>query len=75
MSFNPELNKQVEKVIFTRKSKNIRHPPVIFNNIKVSQSTTQTHLGLTLNNRLSFYEYLTAMGAKVSKTVALFRKF
>ena len=35
---------------------------------------TQKHLGLILDNRLSFEEYLTAMGAKVSRTIALLHK-
>ena len=72
MSFNP--NKQAQEVIFIRKSKNMHHPPLIFNKSKVFQSTTQKPLGLMLDNRLSFKEYLTAMGAKVSRTIALLRK-
>ena len=36
---------------------------------------TQKHLGLILDNRLSFQEHLTAMGAKVSRSIALLRKF
>ena len=72
MSFNP--NKQAQEVIFIRKSENMHHPPLIFNKSKVFQSTTQKRLGLMLDNRLSFEEYLTAMGAKVSRTIALLRK-
>ena len=49
----------------------MRHPPLIFNKSKVFQSKTQKHLGLILDNRLSFQEYLAAMGAKVSRTRAL----
>ena len=52
----------------------MRHLPLIFNKSKVFQSTTQKHLGLILDNRLSFKEYLTAMGAKVSRAIALSRK-
>ena len=74
MIFSPDPNKQAQEVIFTRKSKNMRHPPLIFNKSKVFQSTTQKHLGLILDNRLSFQEYLTAMGAKVSRSIALLRK-
>ena len=74
MRFNPDPNKQAQEVIFTRKSKNMRHPPLIFNKSKDFQSTTKKHLDLILDNRLSFEEYLTAMGAKVSRTIALLRK-
>ena len=73
ISFNADSNKQAQEVIFTRKSKNMRHPPLIFNKSKVFQSTTQKHFGLILDNRLSFQEYLTAMGAKVSRSIALLR--
>ena len=52
----------------------MRHLPLIFNKSKVLQSTSQKHLGLILDNRLSFEEYLTAMGAKVSRTMTLLRK-
>ena len=55
MNFNPDPNKEAQKVVFTRKSKNIRHPPLIFNNTKVSQSATKTFRFL-LDNRLSFEE-------------------
>ena len=48
-------------MIFMRKSKNICHPPLLFNNLKVFQSVTQKHLGLIIDNRLSFEKYLTAM--------------
>ena len=43
MSFNPDSNKQAQEVIFSRKSKNMRHPPLIFNKSKVFQSKTQKH--------------------------------
>ena len=74
MSFNLDPNKQAQEVIFTRKSKNMHHPPLIFNNSKIFQSITQKHLQLIFDNRLSFEEYFTAMGAKVSRTIALLRK-
>ena len=74
MSFNPDPNKQAQEVIFSRKSKNMRHLPVIFNKSKVFQSKAQKYLGLILDNRLSFEEYSTVMGAKVSRTIALLRK-
>ena len=74
MIFNPDSNKQAMEVIFIRKSKNMRHPPLIFNKTKIFQSTAQKHLGLVLDNRLSFEEYLTTMGVKVSRTIALLRK-
>ena len=48
INFNPDPNKLAQGVIFTGKSNDIRHPPVIFNDTKVSQSPTQKHLSLSL---------------------------
>ena len=74
MSFNFDRNKQAQGVIFIRKSKNICQLPLIFNKSNVFQSMTQKHLGVILNNMLSFEEYLTAMGTNVSRTIALLHK-
>ena len=52
MNFNPDPNKQAQEVIFTRKSKNAHHTPLIFNNSKLFQSRTQKYLGLILDNTL-----------------------
>ena len=50
MSFNPDPNKQAQKVTFSRKSKAISHPPLVFNNNKdVIQTTSQKHLGIILD--------------------------
>ena len=46
---------------FTRKPKNIRHPPLIFNNTKVFQNTKQEHLGLIIDLWLSFEQYVAAI--------------
>ena len=48
ISFNPDPNKLAQGVIFTGKLNDIRHPPVIFNDTKVSQSPTRKHLSLSL---------------------------
>ena len=58
MSFNPDLNKQAQEVIFSKKLKKVCHPPLRFNK-NVSQASSQKHLGLTLDNRLTFDEHLT----------------
>ena len=74
MSFNPDPNKQAQKVIFSRKLKKVCHPPLRFNNNNVSQASSQKHLGLTLDNRLTFDEHLTSVSNKISKTIGLLRK-
>ena len=74
MSFNPDPNKQAQEVIFSRKLKKVCHLPLRFNNNNVSQVSSQKHLGLTLDNRLTFDEHLTNVSNKISKTIGLLRK-
>ena len=73
MSFNPDPNKQAQEVIFSRKLK-VCHPPLRFNNNNVSQASLQKHLGLTLDNRLTFDENLTNVSNEISKTIGVLRK-
>ena len=58
MNFNPDPTKQAHEVIFSRKTKEIYHPPLVFNNTNVSQSSSQKHLGVILDFKLKFDEHL-----------------
>ena len=58
MSFNPDVNKQAQEVIFSQKIKSNIHPPLVFNNNVVSQVNSQKHLGITLDFKLTFEERL-----------------
>ena len=44
ISFNPDLSKQAQEIIFSRKTKKIFHPSLRFNNSIVSQSPYRKHL-------------------------------
>ena len=68
MSFSPDPNKQAQEVLFSRKLKKVCHATLRFNNINVSQASLQKRLGLTLDNRLTFYEDLTNVSNKICKT-------
>ena len=57
MSFNPDPSKQAQKVTFSRKFKNVSHPPLVLNNVKVSSSKSQKHLGILLDAKLTFEEH------------------
>ena len=74
MSFNPDPKKQAQEVIFSRKSKAISHPPLVFNNNNVIQTTSQKHLGIILDTRLSFEKHLETVLCKINKTIGLIRK-
>ena len=75
MSFNPDHEKQAHEVIFSRKSEAISHPPLVFkNNNNVIQTTTQKHLCIILDTRLSFEKHLETVLCKINKTIGLIRK-
>ena len=75
MGFNPDPNKQAQEVIFSRKLQKLVYPPLHFNNIAVTQPTTQKHLGALLNVQLDFQEHVKNIYCKVNKTIGLLRKF
>ena len=74
MSFNPDLNKQAQEVIFSRKTKKMYHPPLTFSKSTVSETTSQKHLGVILDSSISFDEHLISVQSKINKTIGLLRK-
>ena len=58
MSFNPDLSKQVQEVVFSRKTHKINHPKVSFNNSPVVQSTYQKHLGQYFDEKLNLSHHI-----------------
>ena len=74
MSFNPDPSKQAQEIIFSRKIKKLPHPSLVFNNNNVLQTSSQKHLGVTLDVKLTFDEHFNNVLNKVNKTIALLRK-
>ena len=74
MSFNPDPSKQAQEIIFSRKRKKEYHPPFAFNNNNVSETNSQKHLGVVLDNHLSFEDHLKMILNKVNKTIGLLPK-
>ena len=54
MSFNPDPTKQAKEIIFSKKIISGTHPSLFFNNSLIEQDTTQKHLGLRLDHKLTF---------------------
>ena len=54
MNFNPDPNKQAQKIIFSRKVEKINHLPLLLNQKLVKSSSTQRHLGIVLVTKLDF---------------------
>ena len=75
MIFNPDLTKQAQEVIFSRKLNKPVHPNLTFSNSQVSQTESQKHLGLILHKKLKFNEHLKSVLDKISKAMSLICKF
>ena len=60
MSFNPDPSKQAQKVIFSRKIKKLSHPSLVLINNNVLQASSQKHLDVTLQAKLTFDEHLNS---------------
>ena len=71
MSFNLDPTKQAHEVIFSPKAKEMYHSLLVFNNVSVSQLSSQKHLGVLLDSKLIFDEHLKMVSLKISKTLGL----
>ena len=75
MSFDLGLSKQAQVIIFSRKKMKSYHPSVFFNHIPVSSTSVHKHLGMLLDDKLSYEHHLKSVLNKVKKTIGLLRKF
>ena len=74
MSFNPDINKQAQEAIFSRKLQKSNHLSLTFNGTSVTQSEIQRHLGMFMDLKLDFKEHIQKVLNKVIKTIGLLRK-
>ena len=58
MKFNPNPNKQTQEVYFSNRTNKNSFLSITFNNSKVETISFRKHLGLILDERLNFTEYL-----------------
>ena len=72
MSFNPDPLKQAQAVIFFTENNQLYHPPLLFNNSTVQQTSTQNHLGIHLNEELIFKHHINEKTDQVNKGIGLF---
>ena len=75
MSFNPDPSKQAKEIIFSRKKMKSSHPSVSFNKIPVSSTSLHKHLGMLIDDKLSYKHHLRSVLNKVKKAIGLLRKF
>ena len=74
MSFNPDVSKQAQEVIFSRKKNISNHPAVFFNNLPINKKSTQKHLCLLLDEKINFSEHINEKLKKITKSINLLRK-
>ena len=67
MSFNPDHSKLTKEVLFSRKLKNEVHLDLLFNRSKIEVTSSQKHLGLILDEKLSFNSQLKVIMDKATK--------
>ena len=71
MLFNPDISKQAVEIIFSNKKIKSVFEPLVFNGIPVKLAEETKHLGVTLDNKLSFISHLNAKLAKARQGLGL----
>ena len=74
MVFNPDPTKQVQKVIFSRKSHSPNLPNLYFNSLVVEKVKTPKYLGFRLDERLNLRGHLKDKFAIVNKRIGMLKK-
>ena len=73
-SFNTDLSKQTQEVVFSRKQAKSVHPDLVFNNMPIHQTHYQKHLGVHLDMKLNFKLHITEKISKAIKGVCVIKK-
>ena len=73
MSFNPDPTKQAEQVTFSSKSIRAVHPPIYFNNSAVVTVPHHKHIGLVLDESLTFAEHIKEAVIKARRGIGIIR--
>ena len=73
MKFNPDLSKAAIEVIFSCKKKKPVHPQITFNNIPVLRENHTKHLGVILDEQLTFKKHVEEKIKVANKGLGLLR--
>ena len=74
MLFNPDIAKQAQEVIFSRKNTMLNHLTILFNETLVAHTSFQKHLGMHLDEKLNFNTHIKAKIAKANKGIGIIHK-
>ena len=73
MQFNPDITKQAIEVIFSNKYHKNEHPPLFFNEIPVARKEWTKHLGVFLDEKLTFKKHVQESIIKANKGLSLLK--
>ena len=73
MSFNSDITKQAQEVIFSQKSKKIDHLIVYFNYAPVAHTNCHKHLGIYLDEKLNFLQHIKEKASKANRGIGVIR--
>ena len=74
MLFNPDLTKQAQELIFSRKNIKTDHPIVYFNEAPLVHNTCQKHLGMHLDEKSNFNFHINKKIIKENKCIGIIPK-
>ena len=74
MSFNPDVSKQAQEVIFSRKQAKLVHPDLVFNNIPVHQTHCEKRLRVYLDMKLNFKLHIKEKISKAMNGIRIINK-
>ena len=74
MWFIPNIIKQAKEIFFSLKENDTSHPSLYYNNARIQQQSVQKHLGLFLDEELSFLEHTDVKIKKATVSVNTVRK-
>ena len=71
MVVNSDITKQSVEIIFSAKKEKLNHPSLDFNNIPVARKSFTKHLGLYLDEKLSFAKYIKEKISEAMNWIAI----
>ena len=74
MQFNPDQNKQAQKLYFSKKAGNKKLLDLNFNKSNVASSPSVKQLGMLLDSRLNFNEHVQSKTNKCYTIIGLIKK-
>ena len=74
MQFNPDQNKQAQKLYFSKKAGNKKLLDLNFNKSNVASSPSVKQLDMLLDSRLNFNEHVQSKTNKCYKIIGLIKK-